>query len=83
MSQGLADDWAICGVGLLEGDRRMKTIFDAQDCLYTLTVKHPDGREETSIIGSIVEYLFAPDDARGRDREDGEPRHADRLAHDH
>ncbi len=62
MSQGLAHDWAICGVGLLESDRRMKTIFDAQDCLYTLTVKHSDGREESSIIGSIVDYLFAPDD---------------------
>ncbi|WP_243076702.1 mannitol dehydrogenase family protein [Microbacterium sp. SS28] len=62
MSQGLAQDWAICGVGLLAGDRRMKAIFDAQDCLYTLTVKHSDGREESSIIGSIVEYLFAPDE---------------------
>lgn len=62
LSQGLASDWAICGVGLLESDRRMKTIFDAQDCLYTLTVKHSDGREESSIIGSIVDYLFAPDD---------------------
>lgn len=62
MSQGLARDWAICGVGLLESDRRVKTILDAQDCLYTLTVKHPDGREESSIIGSIVDYLFAPDD---------------------
>lgn len=62
MSQGLARDWAICGVGLLESDRRMKTILDAQDCLYTLTVKHPDGREESSAIGSIVDYLFAPDD---------------------
>ncbi|WP_425561359.1 mannitol dehydrogenase family protein [Microbacterium pumilum] len=62
MSQGLALDWAICGVGLLESDRRIKTIFDAQDCLYTLTVKHPDGREESTVIGSIVDYLFAPDE---------------------
>lgn len=62
LSQGLATDWAICGVGLLEGDRRMKTIMDEQDALYTLTVRHPDGREETRVIGSIIDYLFAPDD---------------------
>ncbi|MBC7723266.1 MAG: mannitol dehydrogenase family protein [Burkholderiaceae bacterium] len=62
MNAGLAHDWAICGVGLLEGDRRMKTVLDAQDCLYTVTLKHPDGHREPSIIGSIVEYLFAPDD---------------------
>ena len=62
MNAGLAYDWAICGIGLLEGDRRMKTVLDAQDCLYTLTLKHPDGRREPAIIGSIIEYLFAPDD---------------------
>jgi mannitol 2-dehydrogenase len=61
LEQGIAQDWAICGVGLLPGDRRMKDVFDAQDCLYTLTEKHPDGREESSVIGSIIEYLFAPD----------------------
>lgn len=62
ISQGLATDWAICGVGLLESDRQMKAIMDAQDALYTLTVRHPDGREETRVIGSITDYLFAPDD---------------------
>ena len=62
MSQGLASEWGICGVGLLEGDRRMKTILDAQDHLYTVTVRAPDGGEETTVIGSIVDYLFAPDD---------------------
>ncbi|MES2092335.1 MAG: mannitol dehydrogenase family protein [Actinomycetota bacterium] len=63
MNAGIARDWAICGVGLLESDRRMKAVFDAQDCLYTLTLKHPDGRRESRVIGSITEYLFAPDDA--------------------
>ncbi|MEY2847685.1 MAG: hypothetical protein RI885_350 [Actinomycetota bacterium] len=62
MNEGLATDWAICGVGLLESDRRMKAVFGAQDCLYTLTLKHPDGRRESRVIGSIIEYLFAPDD---------------------
>jgi mannitol 2-dehydrogenase len=63
MNEGLAHEWAICGVGLLESDRRMEAVFDAQDCLYTLTLKHPDGRRESRVIGSIAEYLFAPDGA--------------------
>ena len=62
LAHGLAEDWAICGVGLLPSDRRMKDVFDAQDCLYTLTVRGADGREESTVIGSIVEYLFAPDE---------------------
>ncbi len=62
MNAGLAHDWAICGVGLLEGDRKMKAVLDSQDCLYTVTQKHADGRREPAIIGSIIEYLFAPDD---------------------
>lgn len=54
--------WAICGVGLLPGDERMRDVLVAQDGLYTLTVRHPDGTEQTRVIGSIVEYLWAPDD---------------------
>ena len=55
-------DWAITGVGLLPGDRRMQEVMRRQDCLYTLVVKHPDGSLEPRVIGSLVEYLFAPDD---------------------
>jgi mannitol 2-dehydrogenase len=55
-------DYGICGVGVLPGDRRMKDALDAQDCLYTLVLKYPDGTFEPRVIGSIVEYLFAPDD---------------------
>ncbi|MCU1531545.1 MAG: mannitol dehydrogenase [Arthrobacter sp.] len=61
MNNGEALDWAICGVGVLPGDARMKEAMDKQDCLYTLVVKHPDGTREGRIIGSIIEYLFAPD----------------------
>jgi mannitol 2-dehydrogenase len=43
-------------------DRRMRDTMQAQDCLYTLVVKHPDGSLEPRVIGSIVQYLFAPDD---------------------
>lgn len=61
LNAGLAKDWAICGVGLLEHDRKMRDVFAEQDCLFTLVLKHPDGRRETSVIGSITEYIFAPD----------------------
>ena len=55
-------DWGICGVGVMPQDRRMQEVLQAQDCLYTLVLKHSDGRYEPRVIGSIVEYLFAPDD---------------------
>jgi len=62
MGEGKALDWGICGVGVLPSDHRMKEVMAAQDCLYTLVVKHPDGVYEPRVIGSIVDYLFAPDD---------------------
>jgi mannitol 2-dehydrogenase len=62
MNQGTALDWGICGVGILAQDLRMKQALDAQDGLYTLVLKHSDGTYEPRVIGSIVEYLFAPDD---------------------
>ncbi|MGH3601726.1 MAG: mannitol dehydrogenase family protein, partial [Pseudonocardiaceae bacterium] len=62
MRGGKALDWGICGVGVLASDRRMKEVMAAQDCLYTLVVKHPDGSFEPRVIGSIVEYMFAPED---------------------
>jgi len=63
MNQGAGLDWGICGVGVLPEDLRMKQVLDAQDGLYTLVLKHNDGTWEPRVIGSIVEYLYAPDDA--------------------
>src|SRR3954447_5156297 len=62
MTEGKALDWAICGVGVMAADRRMKDALAAQDGLYTLVIKAPDGSLEPRVIGSIREYLFAPDD---------------------
>jgi mannitol 2-dehydrogenase len=62
MNDGKALDWGIVGVGVLPQDRRMYDVLSAQDHLYTLVVKHPDGQLEPRLIGSIVDYLFAPDD---------------------
>jgi mannitol 2-dehydrogenase len=62
LNQGLAAGWGITGVGLRAPDRKMLEAMQAQDCLYTLVVKHLDGSLEPRVIGSIVDYLFAPDD---------------------
>jgi len=62
MRQGQALEWGICGIGVLPSDRRMQEALLAQDGLYTLVVKHADGTYEPRVIGSLVHYLFAPDD---------------------
>jgi mannitol 2-dehydrogenase len=61
LSEG-ALDWGICGVGVMPADRRMKEVLQAQDGLYTLVIKHSDGTDEPRVIGSIVQYLYAPED---------------------
>ncbi len=62
MNKGEALDWGITGVGVMAADQRMRDALNSQDGLYTLMVKHPDGRYEASVIGSIVDFLYAPDD---------------------
>jgi mannitol 2-dehydrogenase len=62
LERGEAGEWAICGVGVLASDRRMAEVMAAQDGLYTLVVKHADGSLEARVVGSVVEYLLAPDD---------------------
>jgi len=62
MNAGEAFDWAICGVGVMEADREMQAALEAQGYLYTLVEKHSDGVYEARVIGSIIEYLYAPDD---------------------
>jgi mannitol 2-dehydrogenase len=49
-------------VSLLPQDRRVVEVMNAQDGLYTVLIRHPDGTHQTRIIGSIVDHLFAPDD---------------------
>jgi mannitol 2-dehydrogenase len=62
LEQGKAGDWAICGVGVMPFDLQMKEAMEAQDSLYTLVLKDPQGGWEPRVIGSIVQYLYAPDD---------------------
>ncbi len=65
LAAGNADDWGICGVGVLPADRRMADVMAAQDGLYTLLALRADGGREARVIGSIIEYRFAPDDPEG------------------
>ena len=62
MNAGTAMDWGICGIGLQPSNTRMRDVLAAQDGLYTLVLRHGDGTWDARVIGSIVEYLFAPDD---------------------
>ncbi|MGE2723534.1 mannitol dehydrogenase family protein [Mycolicibacterium pulveris] len=62
MEMGLAKDWGICGVGVMPADNRMAEVMADQDGLYTLLLEKPDGTREARVIGSIVDYRYAPDD---------------------
>ncbi|MCO4821904.1 MAG: mannitol dehydrogenase family protein [Flavobacteriaceae bacterium] len=53
---GQASAWNICGIGIREGDQKLHDIFKEQDNLYTLLIKHPDGKIEPQVIGSIVDF---------------------------
>lgn len=65
LEKGLAAEWGICGVGVLPGDRKMADALGAQDGLYTLLLEKPDGTRDARVIGSIVDYRYAPDDPEG------------------
>jgi mannitol 2-dehydrogenase len=54
--------WGICGIGTQPVDRRMADVLERQDGLYTLLLKHPDGQVEPRVIGSLIDYAYAPDD---------------------
>tara|TARA_R110000868_G_scaffold15443_9_gene70428 strand:- start:9490 stop:10974 length:1485 start_codon:yes stop_codon:yes gene_type:complete len=54
-------NWGICGVALLNFDQKIYNTLQTQDGLYTLVVKELDGTLTKRVIGSIVEYLYAPE----------------------
>lgn len=53
-------DWGICGIALLNRDKKIYDALAGQDGLYTLVETGNDGSQSIRIVGSIVEYLFAP-----------------------
>ncbi|NNK17888.1 MAG: mannitol dehydrogenase family protein [Maribacter sp.] len=58
---GAASEWGICGIGLREGDTKLHHILKKQDFLYTLMVKHPDGKIEPEVIGTLVDFKMGTD----------------------
>ena len=62
LNLGGSHEWGICGVGILPDDVRMRDAMAAQDCLFTVIERHPDGSLKADVVGSVVEYCFAPDD---------------------
>ncbi|MBV9106870.1 MAG: mannitol dehydrogenase family protein [Verrucomicrobia bacterium] len=60
-TQGHDSQWGYCGVGLLKHDARIRDVMHSQDCLYALVERSMEG-DKARIIGSIVNFLFAPDD---------------------
>ncbi|MGV8973656.1 MAG: mannitol dehydrogenase family protein, partial [Rhodoglobus sp.] len=62
MNAGLATDWAICGMGVMASDAHMRDVLTASDGLYTLVAKNPDGTRDVRVIGSIIDFVYAPDD---------------------
>lgn len=56
-------NWAIHGIGLTEGDRRMAETMDEQNGLYTLISRSAE-EEKARIIGSITGFHFSPRGAR-------------------
>jgi mannitol 2-dehydrogenase len=65
MNDGRALDWGICGVGVMDADRRMDEALGAQDGLYTLVEKHPDGSRDARVIGAVIGHRLAADDVEG------------------
>lgn len=58
------EGWGILGIGTLDNaaERAKAASLKRQDGLYTLTLFPPRGEPTSRVIGSIVDYLFAPAD---------------------
>lgn len=54
--------WGITGIGVMPGDAALRDALTCQDHLYTLSVRHPDGRVVDHVVGAITGYVLAADD---------------------
>ena len=60
------DSWGIIGVNVIRGthEREMWNDFKKQDCLYTVTLCATKGSHTTEIIGSMLDYVYAPEERK-------------------
>lgn len=59
-----SSDWGIIGIGMTasEHSRHKAEALRAQDCLYTCTEFGTYGDPVVRVVGSILDYIYAPDD---------------------
>jgi mannitol 2-dehydrogenase len=62
LNKGLKD-WSICGVGMQPFDAEMRDALVPQDNLYTV-IERAAGGSKAHVVGSITDYLFAPDNSQ-------------------
>ncbi len=62
LATGGETGWGICGVGLRPADAAMRKALVPQDCLYTVVSRGAEGNA-LRIVGSILKFLYAPDQA--------------------
>ncbi len=55
MNAGQAQEWGICGVGLLPCDARMRDALAPQDNLYTVVARDEKG-DRARVVGSLTGY---------------------------
>ncbi|MFC5382032.1 mannitol dehydrogenase family protein [Aquipuribacter nitratireducens] len=58
---GLSRDWAVTGLGLLPQDSTMRDALLPQGCAYTVMTKSADGAVSARVVGSLVDYVFVPE----------------------
>ncbi|MDR2567315.1 MAG: mannitol dehydrogenase family protein [Bifidobacteriaceae bacterium] len=73
MNRGESLDFGIIGVGLMPSDAKMRDVMAAQDCLYTLVTKSSDGVWAPRVIGSVIGYLYGPDNPEAVVRQLADP----------
>lgn len=56
-----ANEWGVVGVGMLPADIPIRDAMKAQDCIYTLHEKAPNGDTNIRVMQAMVEYIYAPD----------------------
>ena len=62
-AMGLAQDWAILGAGVREGDARMREAMLAQDCLSSVIELDPKGKSARR-VGAMIGFIeVQPDNA--------------------
>lgn len=58
----LADEWSICGVGIMPNDKILIDQISKQNHLYSLKMSDHLGNERVKVISSMNEILFGPED---------------------